>query len=295
MSFLPHSSRGRHAVDEQPADGERIDGAEPATGTAGDEPAPPANGRTPERPRYAFGYAPDDAGDDDVSGDDNATNGRVVRGDVVHDDGDVHHDDAVVPGEDEAADYPPVTVADIPAYADPPPTVVTPAAAPPTAEVPAMDADRGAAATDTPVPAPRPAPGFEPAPGFVPAPGFEPSTAYQPAAGYQPAVSEPVGADASLGEPLLDDAAALRARWQRTQSDFVDDPRAAVTDAAALVEQTAKAMMETLERRQRQLRAQWERGQAGDQNAPAGEPADTERLRLTMRSYRALFDQLCGR
>lgn len=260
MSFLPHSSRGRHAVDEQPADGkpasdkERLDDEEPNGGPA------------PERPRYAFGYAPDDATED------GATAGNVVRGDVVR--------------EDEDGDYPPVTVADVPASADPvtaapvftpaaPATPATQAPAAPTVESPVMAADQGADPAGTPVPAPRPATEHEPA---------------APATAAQGATTE-----AELGEPLLVDAAELRARWQRAQSDFVDDPRAAVTDAAALVEQTAQAMIDALEQRQRVLRQQWERGQAGDPNAPAGEPSDTERLRLTMQHYRVLFDQLCAR
>lgn len=260
MSFLPHSARGRHAVDEQPLDGERRDDEEPSTGTSGQDPTPPVDGQRPERPRYAFGYAPDDAGDDEHAG------GNVVRGDVVREDGDV--------------DNPPVTVSDVPGSADPAPTAEVwatpapteevPAVPPPTEEVPVMDADPGAGTTDSPIPAP------------------------QAETEYEPAAQEPVATGAGLEGPLLADAAGLRARWQRAQSDFVDDPRAAVTDAAALVEQTARAMIDALEQRQRQLRQQWERGRAGDPNAPAGEPSDTERLRLTMHRYRALFEQLCG-
>jgi hypothetical protein len=146
-----------------------------------------------------------------------------------------------------------------------------PAAAAPTVAVPAEEADRDSGATGTPVPAPR------------------------AASEYEPAAGEPVAADTDLEEPLLADAAGLRARWRRAQSDFVDDPRAAVTDAAALVEQTAQAIIDAVEQRQRLLRQQWQRGQADDQNAPAGDPSDTERLRQTMRRYRALFEQLCGR
>jgi hypothetical protein len=298
MSFLPHSSRGRHAVDEQPADGERIDGEEPAV-TAPDV-QQPSGGQAGERPRYAFGYAPDDAAEDDAV-DGNAMDGNVVRGDVVR--------------EDEDGDYPPVTVSDVPGHTgmdstatdstgtdstgtdstatdstatdstatDSTGPIGTPAAAAPTVGVPAMAADRGADGTETPVPAPRAASEYEPTPTF------------EPATGYEPGARETAAAGTGLDEPLLADATGLRARWQHAQANFVDDPRAAVTDAAALVEQTAQALTAGLERRQRQLREQWERGQAGDPNAPAGEPSDTERLRLTMQRYRALFDQLCVR
>jgi hypothetical protein len=91
----------------------------------------------------------------------------------------------------------------------------------------------------------------------------------------------------------------LRAAWQRAQSDFVDDPRAAVADAAALVARTAQAMTDALEQRQRQLRREWERAkQRGRDNgqgngSASGDPGDTELLRLTMRRYRALFNQIC--
>jgi hypothetical protein len=259
MTFLPHSSRGRHAVDEQPPLDERTDDQEPTTAAAGEAPLPPAAGQAPVRPRYAFGYAPDDAGDDDVIGD-SVMGDSVVRGAVVHED------------EDEDVDYPPVTVADVPGSPDPAPTAATSAAPAPAVETPVMEADQGIATTATPVPAPRA--------------GGE----------YEPAARESVAADAGLDEPLLADGAALRARWRRAQSDFVDDPRAAVSDAAALVEQTAQAIIDTVEQRQRLLRQQWQRGQADDdQTAPAGEPSDTERLRQTMRRYRALFEQLCGR
>jgi hypothetical protein len=102
-------------------------------------------------------------------------------------------------------------------------------------------------------------------------------------------------AASGLDEALLADVAALRARWQRVQSSFVDGPQEAVGDAADLIEQTAQALVGALRQRQRQLRVMWESGAA---SAPAdGEPAsrgpDTEHLRLMMQRYRALFNQLC--
>jgi hypothetical protein len=99
---------------------------------------------------------------------------------------------------------------------------------------------------------------------------------------------------ASLDEPLLRDAAGLRARWQRAQAGFVDDPQEAVGDAADLIEQTAQALVGALRQRQRQLRVMWEHGPeaASGDGTPAG-AADTEHLRLMMQRYRALFNQLC--
>lgn len=68
-------------------------------------------------------------------------------------------------------------------------------------------------------------------------------------------------------EPLLGDAAALRANWQRVQGDFVDDPRAAVSNAADLVEHTAQALVGALRQRQQELRGLWDETLAGDAGA----------------------------
>lgn len=68
-------------------------------------------------------------------------------------------------------------------------------------------------------------------------------------------------------EPLLGDAAALRANWQRVQGDFVDDPRAAVSNAADLVEHTAQALVGALRQRQQELRGLWDETAAGDAGA----------------------------
>jgi hypothetical protein len=106
--------------------------------------------------------------------------------------------------------------------------------------------------------------------------------------------ARPVSTAAGLDEPLLADADGFRARWQRTQAGFIDDPREAVGDAADLIEQTAQALVGALRQRQRQLRVQWESGQAdGAPGANGQAGADTEHLRLMMQRYRALFNQLC--
>ena len=255
MSLLPaHPRRNGGADDERPTDDARSDGERPATeATAGEAPAGEtgqtgqtglaAPGRSPERPRYAFAYAPAEEAPYD---DPRAAEPAVTRPNPV------------------------------------PPTVPVPTVARPTVEAAARGVNRSGPGGDrTPVPGPRAA-----------------------------TEREPAGADtadaAGLDEPLLADAAALRARWQRAQSDFVDDPRAAVADAAALVAQTAQAMIDALEQRQRLLRREWERGQQrergrgngrGTDYVPGdpGDPGDTERLRLTMRAYRALFNQICTR
>lgn len=99
----------------------------------------------------------------------------------------------------------------------------------------------------------------------------------------------------AMDEPLLGDAAALRARWQRVQASFVDGPQEAVGDAADLIEQTAQALIGALRQQQRQLGVMWESGAkpASSDGGPASGEPDTEHLRLMMQRYRALFNQLC--
>jgi hypothetical protein len=98
--------------------------------------------------------------------------------------------------------------------------------------------------------------------------------------------------------PLLGDPVGLRASWQQAAAEFVDDPRAAVADAAELVEHTAQTLIGALQQRQRQLRGQWETGPAAGVSGSAATvggtngTVDTEELRLLMQSYRALFNQL---
>jgi hypothetical protein len=99
-----------------------------------------------------------------------------------------------------------------------------------------------------------------------------------------------VPSDGDTSGPLLADAAGLRANWQRVQTGFVDDPQAAVKDAADLVEHTVQALVGALRQRQRQLRSMWD-GETGS-TAAGGQP-DTENMRLMMQRYRTLFNQIC--
>lgn len=112
---------------------------------------------------------------------------------------------------------------------------------------------------------------------------------------------QPLPTTAGLNEPLLSDAAGLRARWQQVQAGFVDDPQEAVGDAADLIEQTAQALVGALRQRQRQLRMAWDRGPADGADRVDGDPGtakaagvtDTEHLRQLIMQYRSLFNQLC--
>jgi hypothetical protein len=148
-----------------------------------------------------------------------------------------------------------------------------------------------------------PAPAAVPAPATVPDPATAGPAAPAPAG---PASSSPALQDAeatrilprpaaTMDEPLISDVAGLRARWQRVQASFVDDPPEAVGAAADLIEQTAQSLVSALRQRQRQLREMREHGpdQAPDGGEAAARAADTEHLRLMMQRYRALFNQLC--
>ena len=69
--------------------------------------------------------------------------------------------------------------------------------------------------------------------------------------------------------PLLGDSVGLRAGWQAAPAGFVDDPRAAVADAAELVERTAQTLIGSLQQRQRELRTQWDNNGSGGAGAVA--------------------------
>jgi hypothetical protein len=180
--------------------------------------------------------------------------------------------------------------------------VPEPTLAPDDATVPELDpVPDDAAEPETTVPA-EPALGPDDGAAAAAEPDAEPGAGPAPYAGLAPADEgsmrpRPLPATAGLDEPLLSDAAGLRARWQRVQAGFVDDPQEAVGDAADLIEQTAQAMVGALRQRQRQLRVMWEHGPADDSASADSEPAvrgsDTEHLRQMMQRYRALFNQLC--
>jgi hypothetical protein len=142
-----------------------------------------------------------------------------------------------------------------------------------------VDAETDEAAPGYEAPAPHEAPAAAPASSFTATP-----------AAASPAVTPAAGPD--LDQPLLREDAELLARWQRVQAGFIDDPHAAVADAADLIEQAGQALVEALRQRQHQMRTMWDRDPANGAAAPGGAGPDTEQLRQVMRRYRALFSQL---
>jgi hypothetical protein len=264
--------------DEQPPTAAPPDEtARPDEAARADTTAPAGGGQAPGTARYAFagpaagtaaGTAPAPV--------------TVVPSEVIDEPGDRA---AETPPPAEAADPEKTPASGLKAY--PATEMSSPfrETAPPETSAPEADAPETAAPeTAAPETAPVPELPRRTTPATVPSP----RATGEDEPGGQP--GDLPGPD--LTAPLLGDAAELRARWQRVQGDFVDDPQAAVSDADALVGQTAEALMAALRQRQRQLRTAWQRGAANGQ-APEPGVMDTEHLRLMMQRYRALFNQLC--
>ena len=85
-------------------------------------------------------------------------------------------------------------------------------------------------------------------------------------------------------EQLLvgEDAGRLGDRWQEIQTRFVDDPREAVHDADALVQDVLHRVTRGFADERRRLEEQWD----------GGDDVSTEELRLALQRYRAFFGRL---
>jgi hypothetical protein len=85
-------------------------------------------------------------------------------------------------------------------------------------------------------------------------------------------------------EQLLvgDDAGELGDRWQEIQARFVDDPREAVHDADALVQDVLHRVTRGFADERRRLEEQWD----------GGDDVSTEELRLALQRYRTFFGRL---
>lgn len=74
----------------------------------------------------------------------------------------------------------------------------------------------------------------------------------------------------------------LRSRWTDVQAGFVDEPRASVEKADALVAEVMKHVAEKFANERSTLEGQWSRG----------DNVSTEDLRVALQHYRAFFDRL---
>ena len=118
--------------------------------------------------------------------------------------------------------------------------------------------------------------------------GSEPESGLGPEPEDDPALADPVpepilrpAADASPGSGQAAPASE-RDRWREILSGFVDDPRAAVTEAAMLADQEVTAWTDRLRQRQEALREGWQ----------DGKNPGTEEYRIALRAYRDLSRQL---
>jgi hypothetical protein len=71
-------------------------------------------------------------------------------------------------------------------------------------------------------------------------------------------------------------------RWQQIQVRFVDEPRASVEQADALVVEVTQRLTSMFDRERTNLEGQWSRG----------EDVGTEDLRVALQRYRSFFERL---
>jgi hypothetical protein len=265
----------------------------------------PNDGGDSDEPRWRFGFRHADTGVDDADRDAETTGTGTGTGTGTDDEDDTAgtagtvydstDDQPVVVDSDEDAVDPQPTFT--PSDTDPATTLPSPRetdegrvvqgqVVPDDAAVPDVQTQSAAYDTTTyddtaPVSEPvlvsdsAPVAAATPATDAVPASGTAvPTAAFDPSA------------------PLLGDPVTLRANWQQAAAEFVDDPRAAVADAAELVEQTAQTLIGALQQRQRQMRGRWETGTDASAGTTNGATTDTEELRHLMQNYRTLFNQL---
>jgi|SRR5579862_1476392 len=86
------------------------------------------------------------------------------------------------------------------------------------------------------------------------------------------------------GTPLFPDneLGGLRERWNKIQTDFVDEPRKAVEQADGLVASAMKRLAEVFAEERSKLEHQWDRG----------DKVSTEDLRVALQRYRTFFHRL---
>ena len=96
-------------------------------------------------------------------------------------------------------------------------------------------------------------------------------------------VMEPVSTDKSQDTLLTSDFTQdLRSRWDHVQAAFVDEPREAVKEADALVDQAIQKLSQSFDEARSNLEQQWSRG----------EEVSTEDLRIALQKYRSFFHKL---
>ncbi|MDJ0462891.1 hypothetical protein [Streptomyces sp. H27-C3] len=145
-------------------------------------------------------------------------------------------------------------------------------------KVPVPDAGRGPQGQDG---APSAAPGRSVG---EPDRAHRPSESHRPTESHQPDRSPAAGTESTIGRLLPQgEREKIGLRLQQTVNTFVDGPRRSVEEADSLLEETARQLTDTLAERRRTLRTTW---------ADEGRQAETEELRVALRTYRELTDRL---
>lgn len=91
--------------------------------------------------------------------------------------------------------------------------------------------------------------------------------------------SEPQTVTTPYRGEMSSEMSDIRIRFEKCQSEFIDDPKSAVKNAGKLIEDMFNKMRERMQNTQRDI----------EKND------DTEHLRLAMRSYREMIDSFGGR
>lgn len=98
-----------------------------------------------------------------------------------------------------------------------------------------------------------------------------------------PAPAAPIAASPAV-VPLLthEDSEHFRTHWNEVQGKFVDDPRAAVQEADALVTEVIDQIAQMFAKEHSSLEGQWKQGN----------DVSTEELRKALQRYRSFFNRL---
>jgi len=94
--------------------------------------------------------------------------------------------------------------------------------------------------------------------------------------------ARPVEAEKPVSLFHDEEGRGFHTRWDAIQTGFVDQPRAAVEQADALVVEMLKRLTDGFGNERAKLESQWSRGQE----------ASTEDLRIALKRYRSFFERL---
>jgi hypothetical protein len=147
--------------------------------------------------------------------------------------------------------------------------------------------DRGAVVTDHPAHVSRPPGTTRPVvdrPFVDDGPGDRPGVIDTPSELSRGVTTATASTDGTRQIDLFPDEELLgyRTRWEAIQTGFVDQPRAAVEQADALVSQVVTRLTEVFTRERSTLEGQWTKG----------DDVSTEDLRIALTRYRSFFHRL---